>query len=149
MMAMTSVPEQSGGKPAKASQPSRRHPVRRWVLRILIGIVALLAIVFVAVQIVLWTNLPKSIFVSKVEEGLGLRLGVTSLSTNWLGHTSMSGVKLALPLSDQSFATVSDMKVKHTNLLAILLGWPVQIKAVEFDKPVVYVRQNSLGQWNF
>ena len=128
--------------------PRKRHSVRRWVLRILLGVVALLVLVAIVVQIVLLTSFPKSMVVSQVEKGLGLRMGVSGLSTGWLGHTSMSGVKLSLPLDDQAFFDVPAMKVRHTNLLGLILGWDIQIKAVELQDAVLYVRQDVAGRWN-
>src|SRR5947209_1349232 len=132
----------------RGTSDRRRHRVRRWFFRLALIVVILLILAAIAVQIVLWTTVPKSLVVGQVEKGMGLRMGVTGLATGWLGHTSMSGVKIALPLQEQSFFEVPSMKVKHTNLLGILLGWPVQIKAVELENPVLYVRQDTAGQWN-
>src|SRR6185312_9924306 len=135
--------------PAPASpEPRRRHRLRRWILRLVLTALVLIIIAFIAVEIVLQTTYPASIVVGQVEKGFGLRMGVTSVSTGWLGHTSMKGVKLALPLSEQSFVDVPEMKVDHTNLLALLLGWDIQIKGVELKDPVIYVKQNAAGQWN-
>jgi hypothetical protein len=128
--------------------PPRRHRVRKWLARFAAVVLALLVLIAIVIQIVLWTGLPKSIVVGQVENGLGLRMAVDSLSTNWLGHTSMGNVKIALPISEQAFFDVPEMKVKHTNLVALLLGWSVEIKAVELHKPVLYVRQSASGQWN-
>jgi len=141
---------------AKQSDPSepqraklvRRHPVRRWVLGILIAIVPLLILAGLTIQVVLWTAVPQSVVVSQIEQGLGLRIGVSGLSTGWLGHTRMSGVRLALPLQEQAFLTVPAMTVRHTNLLGLILGFDIQIKSVELEEPVLYVRQNGAGQWN-
>lgn len=133
---------------AESARAPRRHRVRHWVFRIGLLIVILLLLAALAVQIVLWTTVPKSLVVGEVEKGLGLRIGANALSTGWLGHTSMSGVKLALPLQQQSFFDVPSMKVRHTNLLAILLGFEVRIKAVELQDPVLYVRQDTTGRWN-
>jgi len=128
--------------------PRRRHRVRKWLARSALVVLALLVLIVIVIQIVLWTGLPKSIVVGQVENGMGLRMAVGSLSTNWLGHTSMGDVKIALPISEQSFFDVPEMKVKHTNLIALLLGWPIEIQAIELHNPVLYVRQGSSGQWN-
>ena len=113
----------------------------------MVGVIGLLILAAITIQIVLWTSVPKSIVVSQIENGLGLRIGVTGLSTGWLGRTKMTGVKLALPLSD-AVVDVPSMEVRHTNLIAILLGWPVLIKEVDLEKPVIYVRQDASGVWN-
>lgn len=128
--------------------PPRRHRVRKWLARFALAVLALLILIVIVIQIVLWTNLPKGIVVAQVENNMGLRMAVGSVSTNWLGHTSMGQVKIALPISEQSFFDVPEMRVKHTNLIALLLGWPIQIKSVELHRPVLYVRQSTSGQWN-
>jgi hypothetical protein len=135
---------------AKAPQepPRRRHRVRKWLARLAAVVLGLLLLIVIIIQIVLWTGLPKQIVVGQVENGLGLRMAVGSLSTGWLGHTAMGDVKIALPISEQSFFDVPEMKVKHTNLVALILGWPVEIKSVELTRPVLYVRQGRSGQWN-
>lgn len=148
---MTTGETQPATQPAPsepAPAPPRRHRVRKWLAWIAAVVLALLLLIVIVIQIVLWTGLPKSIVVGQVENGLGLRMAVDSLSTNWLGHTSMGGVKIALPISDQAFFDVPEMRVKHTNLAALILGWPVVIKSVELHKPVLYVRQGASGQWN-
>ncbi|HEY2586656.1 MAG TPA: hypothetical protein VGI81_12905 [Tepidisphaeraceae bacterium] len=128
--------------------PRHRHRFRRWLARIAAVVLGLLLLIAIVIQIVLWTGLPKQIVVGQVENGLGLRMAVGSLSTGWLGHTSLGDVKIALPISDQSFFDVPEMKVKHTNLIALILGWPVEVNAVELKRPVLYVRQSRSGQWN-
>lgn len=148
---MSSTGEPQPAPPAERRDPApppRRHRVRKWLARFSAVVLALLVLIIIVIQIVLWTNLPKSIVVGQVENGLGLRMAVGSLSTNWLGHTSMGDVKIALPISEQAFFDVPEMRVKHTNLIALLLGWPVEIKAVELHKPVLYVRQGASGRWN-
>lgn len=134
--------------PSDEAPPRRRHRVRKWLARIAAVVLGLLLLIAIVIQIVLWTGLPKSIVVGQVENGLGLRMAVGSLSTGWLGHTALGDVKIALPISDQSFFDVPELKVKHTNLVALILGWPVEIKSVELKHPVLYVRQSRSGQWN-
>src|SRR5690348_6424536 len=128
------MPEPDEHPDTAPKKPSR---LRKWTRRIAIFVVGVVLVVFVAVQIILWTGIPKRIVVGQVEKGLGLRMGVNSVSTGWLGHTELHGVKLALPLSDQAFADVPDMKVRHTSLIAMIFGRPMIIKAVELDQPVV------------
>ena len=74
--------------------------------------------------------------------------GSPSLLARWLGRTTLRGVKLALPLSDQSFVDVPEMRVRHTGLIAMIFGRPLLIKEVALEKPVIYVRQDSAGRWN-
>ena len=86
---MTSPGESQPAAPAERRDqpPPRRHRVRKWLARFAAVVLALLILILIVIQIVLWTSLPKSIVVGQVENGLGLRMAVGSLSTNWLGHT--------------------------------------------------------------
>src|SRR6185437_3635231 len=120
--------QKSSAPPPAEAPPRRRHRVRKWLARIAAVVLGLLLLIAIVIQIVLWTGLPKQIVVGQVENGLGLRMAVGSLSTGWLGHTALGNVKIALPISDQSFFDVPEMKVKHTNLVGLILGWPVEIK---------------------
>jgi hypothetical protein len=139
------VPDQH---PAPAEPKRPRSRLRKWGIRVLIFVVGFVLLVGIVIQAVLWTGLPKKIVVGQVEKGLGLRVGVTSVSTGWLGRTSLHGVKLALPLSDQAFADVPDMKVRHTSLIAMIFGRPLIIKEIELDQPVIQVWQEPSGRWN-
>ena len=130
---------------------ARKHPrLRRWMWRIGVFVIGTLLLIFIIIQVILFTGLPQSIMVGQVEKALGLRMSAQSVSTGWLGHTQLRDVKLALPLSqaDQSFLTIPQMRVDHTNLAALLLGWGITVKRVELQKPVLYVHQNASGQWN-
>ena len=142
----TAAAHADDGLPNKPAR--RRSRLRRWLWRVGIFVVGTLLLFFIIIQIILWTGLPKNIVVGQVEQGLGLRMGVKSLSTSWLGHTSLENATIALPLSEQAFFDVQELKVDHTNLLGILLGWPVEINQIHLTKPVLYVRQNAAGKWN-
>src|SRR6478672_7748871 len=134
----------------KPAARQKKPPSRlwKWLRRITIFVVGVVLVVGVVVQIILWTGIPKRIVVSQVEKGLGLRLGVESVSTGWFGRTNLHGVKIALPLSEQAFADVPDMKVRHTTLFGLIFGRSMVIKEVELDKPVVQVWQDPSGRWN-
>ncbi len=111
-------------------------------------VVLLILVVAFVVQLVLWSNIPRGIVVSQIEQQLGLRLGVKSLTTGWLGHTQLNGVTIGLPLADKAFLDVPVLKVKNTSLFGLLLGRPVSVEAIELDQPHLYVWQDAAGNWN-
>ena len=53
----------------------------RWKYRILISLAALIALIVVITQIVLWSNLPKNLVTSIIENQLGLRITTDRLHT--------------------------------------------------------------------
>ena len=127
-------------------QPPRSR--KRWLLRIAGVLVFLLLLIALIVQMILWSNIPRGIVVSQIEQQLGLRLTVKSLSTGWLGHTQLNDVTIALPLAKKAFLDVRVMKVKNTSLFGLILGRPVEVKAIELDQPHLYVWQDAGGRWN-
>lgn len=122
--------------------------MRRWLIRILIGLVGLIVLIAVAVQAVLWSSIPTNLVVGQIEQQMGLRIHTDRLTTGWMGHTSLSGVSLGLPLSKQSFLQVKTLKVKHTNLFGLIFGQGLSIDSIEIDDPVILVREDAAGQWN-
>src|ERR1700722_16185623 len=120
----------------------------RWFIRILIALAALIVLAIVAIQILLWTNIPRNLVVSSIQQELGLRVTTQRLTTGWLGKTTLSDVSLAMPMSEQSFLAVKKLKVKHTSLWGLLLGRSLSLDSIELDEPTILVRQDADGQWN-
>ncbi|MCC7351739.1 MAG: hypothetical protein IT446_14355 [Phycisphaerales bacterium] len=122
--------------------------MRRWLYRILIGLGVLVVLVVVGVQIVFWSNLPRNLAIPIAERQLGLRIQVDGLSTGWFGHTTLNDVKLAMPLADQSFLEIKQIKVSHTSVFGIIFGRDIEVGSIELDQPKLWVRQNDAGRWN-
>jgi hypothetical protein len=122
--------------------------MRRWSIRILIGLAAVIVLIIVAVQVVLWSQLPKDIVTKQIEQELGLRISCRRLTTSWLGRTTLTDVSLGLPLAEKSFLNVATLKVKHSSIFGIILTRAVSIDYIEIDKPDVIVLQDATGQWN-
>ncbi|MDB5304552.1 MAG: hypothetical protein JWM97_2101 [Phycisphaerales bacterium] len=133
-------------QPDPPKTPKRRK--RHWFLRIAIGLVGLLLLLALIVQIVLWTDLPRGLAISRIEKELGLRVTAASLSTGWLGNTQLEDVTLALPLADKAFLDVKTMKVRHTSLFGLIFGRAVSVKYIELDQPHLSVYQGPYGRWN-
>ena len=73
---------------------------------------------------------------------------VKSFSTGWLGHTQLNDVTIGLPLADRAFLDVPVMKVKNTSLFGLMIGRPVEVQAIELDRPHLSVWQDAGGRWN-
>lgn len=122
--------------------------MRRLPRNILLGLAILLIVIVAATQVVLWTDYPRKLVLSLVQEELGLRVEARSLSTGWFGATTLSDVKLSLPLAEESFLDVPSLRVKHTWLVPLLLTQNFHLKALELNKPTVVVRRDAGGKWN-
>ena len=128
------------------SPPRRRR--RRWLLRLVLGLLLLLVIAVVAIQLVLWSNLPKRLVLGQLQDQLGLRVEASSLTTGWLGNTNLRDVTLGLPMVEHSFLDMPHMQVKHTTLFGLLLRRPVSVDKIVLDNPTLYVRRDRAGRWN-
>jgi hypothetical protein len=122
--------------------------VKKWSLRILLGVVALVVLLLVAIQVVLWSPLPRQWVVSAIQQKLQLRVSADAFSTGWGGRTSLSGVTLGLPLADEAFLQTPKLSVEHTSLFALLIGRPTVVKSIEIQRPNLLVRQMADGRWN-
>ncbi len=114
----------------------------------LLTFVVLLLIAALVVQIILWTNLPRQIVLSRLQTELGLRVTARSVRTGWLGHTTMDDLTLALPLADKPFLHVPTMRVRNNTLFSTLAGRKVRIYAIDLSSPIMEVTQNVDGRWN-
>jgi len=108
----------------------------------------IVALLGVAVQIILTTDLPRNLVLSGLERQLGLRVNASSMQTGWIGRSNLDDVTLALPLVEESFLQVPHLKIKHSTLFSLLLRQPIHIDEMYFDRPHLIVRQDALGRWN-
>ena len=137
--------------PAPDDQPRQRPKrsfARRWIPRFIVAIATLIVVVVIITQIVLSTEIPKQIVIAQVQSILGLRITAGSLSTGWLGHTTLHDVQVSLPLAEKPFCTLPELHVTHTELPILLLTQSIDIHSIELDKPVVTVTQDKFGHWN-
>ncbi|HEV8604124.1 MAG TPA: hypothetical protein VGQ99_02085 [Tepidisphaeraceae bacterium] len=117
-------------------------------MRLLMIAIILIAIIGVAVQLILTTDLPRNLVVSGLESQLGLRVTASSMETGWMGGSTLDDVTLALPLAEESFLQVPRLKIRHSTLFSLLLRQPLHIDEMYFDRPHMIVRQSALGRWN-
>lgn len=132
-------------EPRRTAKTARRRP---WWAKLMIGVAVLLLLFIAAVQVVLWTDLPRTLVIDAVQKQLGLRASASSLSTGWFGNTTLRDVKLGLPMADTSVIEAPELRVKHSGLASLILGRPLRIESIEIDRPVLHVSQDAAGRWN-
>jgi hypothetical protein len=145
--AVYEVPSQPSAviKPARARH---RRRLRDFLVRLLMIVIVIVALLGVAIQILLTTDIPKNLVVSNLERQLGLRVTASSMQSGWMGRSNLEDVTLALPLAEESFLQVPQLKIKHSTLFSLMLRQPIHIDEMYFDRPHLIVRQNALGRWN-
>jgi hypothetical protein len=121
---------------------------KRWALRIFITLIVLLIAIVITVQIVLGTAYPKNLVIAQVERALGLNVQAKSFHTGWFGHTVLHDVTLSLPLADQAFLTIPELRVEHSSLAMIALKRGIKLDSIEMDHPTLIVRQDQSGRWD-
>ena len=131
--------------PNPATEPRKR---RTWLRRIVVALLLVLVLAIGAGQFILWSNFPRDLVVRTLERQLGLRIGAQALSTGWFGRTTLRDVTAALPLADEIFFTVPQMRVAHTSLVRMIFGGDLRIERIELDRPDLLVRQTISGRWN-
>jgi hypothetical protein len=144
---MTQTAEPTSSPPPGAKP--RKSPWKRWTFRLGVGLVILLAIVLACGQIIFSTDIPRDIVVRAVEKSLGLRVTAKSLSTGWLGRSTMHDVTFSLPLSDKTFISIPELRLRHTPLPWLLLTGSFDINDIALDQPTLDVHQPPGGEWNF
>jgi hypothetical protein len=122
--------------------------MRRWFFRILVGLLALIVLIIVTVQIILWTPLPRRIAMEQIEKQLGLRISADSLSISWWGRTRLGNVALGLPLSDKNFLHLQSLTIHHNTLIGLAVGRAFAIDEIDIDQPHIDILQDPNGQWN-
>jgi len=109
---------------------------------------ALFILILIVGQIIFFTDLPRNLVVNTLEKQLGLRITVKSLSTGWLGHTTLHDVTLALPLADKAFLNVPTLELKHSPLPWLILTGSFSVSEISIENPRLDVIQDPGGSWN-
>src|SRR4051812_10174366 len=111
-----------------------RSRLARWTLRLFILAIALMVAIIVCLQVILWTDIPRKLVLSKLQAVLGLRVEAPRMSIGWWGNTTLEDVKISLPLAQQSFLDVPRMEVTHTSLPMIMLTQDVALKEARSEE---------------
>jgi len=130
----------------QAVRPKRRW--RRWALFGVVGIMILFLLVVIGGEIVFATDIPRNLVVNALQSQLGLRVSAKSVSTGWLGHTTLRDVTVTLPLADKAFLTIPEAHVRHSTLPWLLITGQMVIHEISSDHVELNVLQDAQGNWN-
>jgi hypothetical protein len=109
----------------------------------------LLVLIFIVGEIVFLTDLPRNLVVNALQKQLGLKIAVKSLSTGWLGNTTLHDLAITLPLADKAFLDVPEMRIKHSSLPWLILTGSISVDSIAIEHPQFAVAQDASGSWNF
>jgi hypothetical protein len=120
----------------------------RWIARILITLVVLLLIAAAGIQAVLWSDWPRREVITRLQQETGLVIEAGSMRPGWFGRTVLKDVSVRLPLADQPFVQMPELRVEHTALLPMMLRRRVDIESLRSDGAQIHLMEDGAGQWN-
>jgi hypothetical protein len=132
-------------RPDTIAPPKKK---KRWLRRFFVSFVILLIAVIITVQIVLSSSYPKTLVIAQVERALGLNVQAKSFSTGWWGHTTLHDVTISLPLADQAFLTIPELRVEHSSLPMMALKRGITLDSIRAERPQLVIRQDPTGRWD-
>jgi hypothetical protein len=122
--------------------------MRRWAIRITGGIVLLLLAIALTIQIILWTDLPRRWILHAVNSYTGLVVNAESISSTWMGRTTLRNVTLHLPLDKENFFSVDSVDLSHRSIPGLIFRRPFGLGTVRIRGPRFYLRRAPDDRWN-
>lgn len=107
----------------------------------------MLVLVVVAIQAVLWSDIPRNLVLAALQKTLGVKVEAKSVQTGWWGDTRVDDVTMTIPLEDQPFIKTGVIHVRHSSLLSLVL-FGLELKSLDIESPEVHLRQSPAGRWN-
>jgi len=132
-------------RPDTIAPPKKK---KRWLLPFFVSFVILVIAVIITVQIVLRSTYPKTLVIAQVERALGLNVEAKSFTTGWWGHTTLRDVTISLPLADQAFLTIPELRVEHSTLPMMALKRGITLESIRAERPQLVIRQDPTGRWD-
>lgn len=99
-------------------------------------------------QIILWSDLPRTILLTQLQNRAGLRIELGDVRVSWAGRTTIQSLSAALPLDQDPFLTTQEIRIQHASLLSILLNRSITIQVAEVDAPRIFAIEDQSGTWN-
>src|SRR5690349_13936924 len=93
----------------------------RRLFKFFLFLLILIAIAAIAITVALRTDYPRQLVIAQLQKQIGLRVEASEFHTGWGGHAVLRDVKLSLPLAEQSFLEVPEMRVEHTPVAWLIL----------------------------
>ncbi len=148
-MKHSSAPAPSG---FSAASPPRPRSRRLWRLFIFMTAALAVGLAFTAgVKLGLWylrSPPAKQWVLNRLETCLGVRIEAQQIHINWHGRTTLTGVRMWLPLGQRPFLRVARLQFTHSSVPWFLLTRDVNLRSIRIVDPRLNVRQNADGAWD-
>ncbi len=134
--------------PAKPAPRRRRHPL--WILFGGLLILALLlgVGVWIAAPRILNSATVRGYVLDKLQSRLGLRIDVKTMHIGLMGTTTLTDVRVGLPLRHWPFARIPKLTINHHVIFWLLLTGKLGITNISLAGPRLILHQGDEGRWN-
>ncbi len=132
-----------------APQPRRLRgaPGRRLAFTVVI-LLALVAAVWIAAPRVLNSATVHQYVLNKMQSRLGLRIDAKTIHIGLNGESTLTDVRIGLPLRHWPFARIPKITFQHNAIPWLLLTGQLGITDISVDSPRVILHQGDEGRWN-
>ncbi len=148
-MKHSSAPAPSG---FPAAPPSRPRSRRLWRLFIFLTTALAAGLALTAgLKLGLWylrSPPAKQWVLNRLETCLGVRIEAQQIHIDWHGRTTLTGVRMWLPLGQRPFLHVARLQLTHSSVPWFLLTRDVNLRSIRIVDPRLNVRQNADGAWD-
>ncbi len=130
--------------------PAQRRHRPRWLLPAALLVVAAIVIAggWVAVPRLLNSVTVHRFILNKLQSRLGLRIDVHGIRIDFAGKTTLTDVRVGLPLRHWPFARIAKIVIHHNNVAWIMLTGQLGITEISVHAPRVILHAGEQGQWN-
>jgi hypothetical protein len=126
-----------------------RWPVWRWLLIGLLTLAAALVLaLWIGVEIIRRGDRPRRLVIDELHRLTGMQVRLDAVHPRWNGHTTLTGLRLTLPLQADPLLTAQSLEVRHQPLLALLWSGEPQLRRVEVAGLELRVQPDEHGRWN-
>lgn len=123
------------------------RPGRR-ALRLAAWLLIVVLLVVAAVQVVLWTDLPRQQILAACTRRLGADTSAEGFRTTWGGTTALERVSLTLPLAERPVLMIDEMTILHRSLPGLLITRKPAIQSVTVRGVTLELHKDRRGRWN-
>ena len=140
--------------PLNSSEPSppvsrrRVHPLRIVLVSVLVLAVLLVVAGWIAAPRIINSAAVRTYVLGKIQARLGLRIDVKTMHIGLTGKTTLTDVRIGLPLRHWPFARIPKVTIYHHAIIWLLLTGRLGISNISLDSPRVILHRGDEGRWN-
>lgn len=120
----------------------------RWTIRLLAVFAVLVLVLAIVVHVILQSDWLGGIILGAVSDKIGMEVAADEFSVGWWGTTTVEGMTVRMPLTNETLLTTDRLTVGHTVIPLLILRRAVDLDSVLVEGPELSLRQYENGRWN-